>query len=595
MKALLVAVLGVLAGGRAYGQVPVQPVVLDVVLDAPPPRTATLAPSDFEVRAAGDVLAIQSVRLVRPAADRTPLPPIDTDDAERLTAAAADRIVAVYVDEYHLADDEAFAAARRAVAAFLRTSLGARDLVVVLKPLDSVVAIRLDTNRERAAAIVEAAQARQGDYTARSAFEQNFLAGSPAQIDATRRQIVVSGLGALAAHLGRFEGRKTLIVLSNALPPRPAPVRGELPRVGADSLLRAANVGTVAVYPIRPTPPASIAGQSEDVLDALASGTTGFVIRGRDSLAAGLSRLLDDASSYYMVTISPPADAAAGRFRAVDVRVLRRGLAARARGGFAVREPESDRPVSGVRPLPEGLRVPRHSSTLIRPWFGQSPGAEGRTLVDFVWEPAPRRPGERSAQPIPTRLTMVVTTLDGEAVFTGESTPSTGEPIEEARRRTRVSFETPPGRLLVRMDILDLAGRVLDRDVRDLAVTGFTETVAFGTAAVYRARTVRDLRAFAQDGTAPSPVAARQFSRAEHLIVRMPVVSGSTPDVAVRLLSAFGGALRELPAHALPARPHVFQVDLPLASLASATYVLEFKAAVGAASAVDRLEFAVTP
>ena len=594
MKALLVAVLGVIAGGRAYAQTPVQPVALDVVLDAPQARAATLAPSDFEVRAAGDVLPVQSVRLVQPAADRTPLPPIDTDAAERQTAAAADRIIAVYVDEYHLADDEAFVDARRAVAAFLRTSLGARDLVVVLKPLDSVVAIRLDTNRERAASIVEAAQARQGDYTARSAFEQNFLAGSPSQIDATRRQIVVSGLGALTAHLGQFEGRKTLIVLSNALPSRPAAVRGELPRGGVDSLVRAANIGAVAVYPIRPTPPTSTAGQPEDLLDALASGTTGFVIRGRDGLAGGLSRLLSDASSYYMVTIAPPTDVGAGRFRAVDIRVLRRGLAARARRGFAVREPEADRPVSAVRPIPEGLRVPRHSSTLIRPWFGQSPGTDGRTRVDVVWEPAPRRAGERLAPPIPTRLAIVVTTLDGEAVFTGESTPSTGELIDEAGR-TRVSFEAAPGRLLVRMDILDLAGRVLDRDVRDLSVTGFKEPVAFGTPAVYRARTLRDLRAFGPDGAAPSPVAARQFSRAEHLIVRMPVVSVTTPDVAVRLLNAFGGVLREVPAQPLPTHPQLFQVELPLASFASATYVLEFRAAVGAALAVDRFEFVVTP
>lgn len=594
MKALLVAVLGVLAGGRAYAQGPVPPIALDVVLDAPQARAASLAPSDFEVRAAGEVLQIQSVRLVQPSADQTPLPPIDTDDAEQRTAAVADRIVAVYLDEYHLVDDEAFVAARRALAAFLRSSLGVRDLVVVLKPLDSVVAIRLDTDRERAAAIVEAAQARQGDYTARSAFEQNFLAGSPAQVDATRRQIVMSGLGALASHLGRFAGRKTLIVLSNALPPRAAPVRGELPRGGVESLVRAANIGAVAVYPIRPTPPASIAGQSEDVLDGLASGTTGFVIRGREALAAGLSRLLGDASRYYLLTLQPPPDAGAERFRPVDVQVLRRGLAARVRGGFGVRGAEADRAMSAVRPLPEGLRVPRHASTLIRAWFGQSPGSDGRTLVDFVWEPAPRA-GERATPPTPARLTMVVTTLEGEAIFSGESVPSTGEVAEGSSRRTHASFETPPGRLLVRMDILDLAGRVLDRDVRDLAVTGFTAPVSFGTAAVYRARTVRDLRAFGQDGAAPSPVAARRFSRAEHLIVRLPVVSAAPTDVTVRLLNAFGGVLREVPARPVPARPRLVQVELPLASLASATYVLEFRAAAGDASAVDRLEFSVTP
>lgn len=597
MRALLVAVFGVLAGAPVYAQPAAPAVSLDVVVGSATERGGSLTASDFEVRASGEVLPVRSVRLVQPSPNAAALPAIDSDEAEARAAASANRIVGVYVDEYHLADDEAFAAAKRAVASFLRESLGSRDLVVVLKPLDSVVAIRLGADRDRAASSVERAEARLGDYTARSDFEQNFVAGAPARIEATRRQIVLSGLGALAAHLGRFDGRKTLIVLSNVMPPRDGQARSEFSRAGStvDGVIRAANIGSVAIYPVRPAMVPSADAQAEDSLARLARETTGFTIDAGASLERGLARVLADASRYYLLTLSLPPDLTRAGFRAVDVRVRRPGVEARGRSGFAVRDPEEDAPPVRVRPLPEGLKVPRRTSTLIRAWFGQSPGTAGQTRVQFVWEPAQGRAGDRTAAARPVRVTLRITTIDGVAVFSGEALPSTGEGTVDRADRTQAIFESAPARLLVQMEVLDLAGRVLDRDVRDLVVAGFEAPVAFGTARVYRARTMRDRRLLAEVRGQAAPVAARQFSRAELLIVRIPVASAGEPQLTVRLMNGFGGVLRPLPTSPVPGSERTFQVELPLSSLASAPYVLEFTARTGAGSAVERLDFVVTP
>jgi hypothetical protein len=162
--------------------------------------------------------------------------------------------------------------------------------------------------------------------------------------------------------------------------------------------------------------------------------------------------------------------------------------------------------------------------------------------------------------------------------------------MEEAR----AVFELPPGRLRVRMSIEDAASRQLDTDVRDLVVGGFSGPLTLGTARVLRARNAREYRAIAGNPEA-TPVAARQFSRAERLIVRVPVyASGGRPAVAVRLLSRFGAAMRNLDVSEAPGMEG-YQVDLPLAGLAAGDYAIEFTARNDDGEVKDTLAIRVTP
>jgi hypothetical protein len=261
----------------------------------------------------------------------------------------------------------------------------------------------------------------------------------------------------------------------------------------------------------------------------------------------------------------------------------------RARAGYVLGRPDA-LPALPVSRTPEGLKIARHTSPLIRAWFGQSAGNEGRTHVEFVWEPAPRVPGERGLPPAAARVTLSVMTIDGAAVFSG-TVGAAGRELTGGPQT--LQFESAVGPLLAQMEIQDVAGRVIDHDVRDLVIGGFPGPVTFGTAAVFRTRTMRELREVTA-GEPVAPVASRQFSRTEHLVVRVPVVSRSgEPTVTVKLGSALGGSMRELPVTVDDGR--VAQVDLALAALASGAYTLEFSARTPGGSALDRITFSVTP
>jgi hypothetical protein len=191
---------------------------------------------------------------------------------------------------------------------------------------------------------------------------------------------------------------------------------------------------------------------------------------------------------------------------------------------------------------------------------------------------------------------LTVTTLDGTPVFEGVVLP-TGVRLFEpsAARQSLVSFPSPAGRLLVQMSIEDAAARVVDRDVRDLVVGGFPGPVSTGSPEVLRARNAREFGALAADPDA-IPVASRQFSRAERLLIRIPVfTTGPAPVVSARLVSGFGGAMRPLIVSPVPSRPTQFQVDVPLAALANGAYTIEWTARTPDGEARESLPFRVTP
>jgi hypothetical protein len=145
------------------------------------------------------------------------------------------------------------------------------------------------------------------------------------------------------------------------------------------------------------------------------------------------------------------------------------------------------------------------------------------------------------------------------------------------------------------MAIEDVTSRVVDHDVRDLLVKGFPGPVSMGSPEVMRARTAREYDALAADPGA-TPVASRQFSRAERLLVRIPVFStGEKPTVSARLVTSFGSAMRDLVVVPTPSRPNEYQVDVPLAALTNGSYTVEWAARTAEGEIHDRVAFRVTP
>ena len=210
----------------------------------------TLKPSDFDLREDDKPQVVDEARFIkiekRPSTDAAT--PIQSDDDERTESARKDaRLFAVFLDEYHVraANSERV---RAALSTFLDETLNPQDLVVIMRPLDSLFAIRMTRDRALVRQTIASFEGRQADYTPRNAYERNYLAGTPARVEQLRTQVTTSALNALAVHLCSLssEARKTLVVVSEGLP-RADRRRGLEGLPTADTVIRSANRSNVSI------------------------------------------------------------------------------------------------------------------------------------------------------------------------------------------------------------------------------------------------------------------------------------------------------------------------------------------------------------
>ncbi|HJZ71931.1 MAG TPA: VWA domain-containing protein [Vicinamibacterales bacterium] len=579
-------------------------VTIDVVAtDARGRPVEDLKPSDFELREDTGVLPLESVRLVRsrpaeppgatPASDSPPAAILTAAD-ERLAASRDEtRLFGIFLDDYHVEGGANADRVRAALLDLVDHELSPRDLLVVVRPLDSLLTLRLTRDRAAARTAIENFAGRKGDYEPRNAYERDYIAGTPARIDAARNQVALSAINALAVHLGSLaDRRKTLIVATESIG-RAERRRGQeyLPTV--DTILRSANRANVAIYPFDPAPRDDGAAPDEN-LRRLADDTDGRLIFD----AAALRRAAGEPTAYYLLTFHPP-HGDDGLFRQVTARVKKPGVrVAGARKGYWTASPDEvlraailarlDEPKKVVPPEPAP-----HVSALIRPWFGMSRGADGKTRVTFVWEPAVRVPGDRNRQ-LASRLVLTAKASDGTVLFEGPVRPTGPAAMDDpATTPSRATFDVRPGRLRLRMEIQDVTLQVLDRDVRDISVRDLRGDVAVGTPEVLRARNAREFRTL--DADAAVPVASREFSRTERLLIRFRAYGSADapPAVSAKLLGRTGQTIRDLAVTSSSTEGDL-EIDLPLASFATGDYAVEVTAKSGARDASDRITFRVT-
>jgi VWFA-related protein len=606
---LLVAVLLVASGmgGQSTPAPPPEPpasasspgrlVTVDMTVTDARGRTLTdLKPADFELREGSTLLPLESVRLVRvaPAPQAAPPARIQSAADERLAAGQEQaRLFAIYLDEYHVSSGAETNRVREALTRFIDRDLSPDDLIVVMKPLDSLFTIRMTRDREAVRQAIESFEGRKGDYEPRNSYEREFMAATPARVEAARGQVALSAINALAIHLGSLtDRRKTLIVVTDTV--GHADRRRGLDNLPTlDTIIRSANRSNVAVYPFDPSD--VVAGQPGGAdLKRLADETDGKPIEANAD--AGLRRVTADSSAYYLLSFrtTHPDD---GQFRELLARVKRAGAVVRSRKGYWTASPDealrtaliakanAPKVVAPVEPPP-------HASTLIRPWFGVSRGDNGRTRVTFVWEPTAHVPGDRVRRTV-SKLELQAKSADGAVLYEGPVAPTGAGTIEEAAGTpARVVFDAPPGVLRLRMSIQDAAATVLDQDVRQLSIRDLKGDVALGTPEVLRARNAREFRALDSDSAVP--VVSREFSRTERLLIRFRAYgpAGGTPVISARLLDRMGHLIH--PLDLIPKTDGMHAIDLPLAGFAPGDYTIEFKSASGAREAVERLAFRVT-
>jgi VWFA-related protein len=511
-----------------------EPITVDVVVtDAKLRLVQNLGPTDFEVVDSGEARLVAGVR----------------------QQSGDSRVLAIFLDEYHVAAGGGTTRARAALAQFVRTQLRDGDTVAIMKPLDPLSGITLTKDRDTILQAIATFEGRRGDYSPRSKFEENFISRDPRTADVSRAQVVTSALQALAARLGeQGHGRKALILVSEGFAPSTSP-----------AIYLAANRHRVAIYSVDPS---IDTGPDEQTLRILSEQTGGYWSINQQDLAPAINQSVADLDRYYVLTYQP-ASGADGKFHPVQVRVKRPGSQTRARAGYWAANPAPVAAKSAGRGTMLALPFrPAHSSPYIQPWIGMSRGGDGLTRVTVTWEPGVAPPRNQRV----ASVTVKAVAADGGVLFQHRyGAGDTG----------RAAFDAPPGYIALEMAIQSSTGAALDLDYRGLAVPDLqAKKPTIATPQFLRTRTARRFAEVSANANA-LPVASRTFSRAERLLVRVPVYGpdNSTPTLTATLLNRRGLPMRELqrvPA-ALPAG--LVQFDLPLSSLAPDEYRVELVAA----------------
>src|SRR5438093_635986 len=162
-------------------------------------------------------------------------------------------------------------------------------------------------------------------------------------------------------------------------------------------------------------------------------------------------------------------------------------------------------------------------------------------------------------------------------------------------RKPRAPFAAKPGKVQLRVSVEGAGSQVLATELREITVPDLTSALAtLGTPAVLRARTAREFQQLRTDVDAV-PLATREFSRIEHLLIRVPTYGpgGTTPALTVHLLNRAGSPMNDLHAEPAPAAGEQ-QIDLLPAALQPGEYVVEIKAGDQDGDAKELVAFRVT-
>lgn len=249
-----------------------------------------------------------------------------------------------------------------------------------------------------------------------------------------------------------------------------------------DRIFENAQRANVAVYAIDPTGlDTDPDNRRRDYLETLAANTGGIAVTDGNELEAGVARIYEENSAYYLLGYEPVDPPQPGAFRAIDVRVDRPGVTVRARHGYygpsADDEPEAASPVaeavSGLLPA-TGMPMRVH----VAPF--PVPGRDEAALV-ITAELRQPAPAERMTQ----EVALIATAYDNEGrhAATRRQTarlvmrPTGGE----ARYEVLSRLDLEPGRYNIRFaghnDALDLSGSVYadvevpELDDRELAMS----------------------------------------------------------------------------------------------------------------------------
>jgi VWFA-related protein len=564
-----------------------------VVTDAQGRPILDLHPSDFELLENGVAKPLDAVEfhaLPRAAGDVTAIE--NEADEPRAAKEPDTRVFAFFLDEFHVSSGLSTDRVRRAMTEFVDEKLRPQDLAIVMKPLDSVNAIRFTRDHALLHGAIDGFTGRKGDYAPRTRFEELYIGRAPGAVVAARRQIVTAGLREITMRLGELNANRAAIVFVSEGFPRDIP--GQRGRPDLQGVVRASSPFHLATYTINPTAAAEDAAppaereRSVAMLQWLASQTGGRAVEA-DALVAGLARLSHDLDAYYALTYQPAQ--ADGRFHAVEVRALRRDVVVHTRPGYWSPLGSEWRAMlaSSSTTMPALSRRPLRRSNAIDTWVGIVRDTDGRARMVITWEPRSHGVSAPQVIALKARTTAGTALFDGRLgrVGSGSLVPS-----DSAR------FDVPTGRVEIDMTIYDAEGKAVDTDARDFDVPDLRSQQrgpVLLSPEVVRARTLRDFRSASTDPDA-APSSVRTFARGDRLLIRVPAfdASGTAVLVTAKVLNEWGQPMRDIdPLDATP-RDGMPQFSLPLSWLVPGDYLIEVMGTNANGAVKERVAFKVT-
>lgn len=551
-----------------------------------------LQPADFVVKEDGIPQVVETVQFVRLTGE-TPSELRESTSIRSAEHAAVEaaredvRLFVLFLDDYHVDKaPQVMIPLRRTLRAFV-DRLRPYDLVAVMDPLTPLTHIEFTRDRNRILEIVSRFEGRRGElFPIRSAAEEAQQSQrNPWEL---RAGVTLDAMNAIVTKLGGMrEGRKSVLFVSQGPPVSLRSVNW--PRM--EDVVISANRNNVTIHTLDPRALGASELGGNMVLRRFADETGGRAIFNTNDHAGQLDGVFADASAYYLIGYAPTrGEIADGKFHKIDVEVKRPRLRVVARRGYwAPRLAELTAPAAE----PVNAKVMTALTELVAPktgttadvWVGFARGAEASTDVTIAWEPAHRTGGL-----VPERVNVERLNPDGSTQGAVQEIPKG----DAATGRAMAKFAMAPGtKSLLRFTSVDEAGEVLDRWTQDIAVPGFEgEELSLATPRFMLARSPFEFRALQLPDTPPS--ASRRLRKSDRLLIEIEAYARlDTPELTVDLLNQRGESLVTLPVPASASGKT--RVEVPLQSLAPATYVLKITARTADKRAEHHSPFRIVP
>jgi VWFA-related protein len=593
-----------------------------VQVDAYPTRDGRiiegLTAKDFQIFEDGKPQAVESVEFIRiepntPEALRQD--PNTQEEGNRLAADPRNRVFVLFLDHYHSSLAGSYGTARPIVT-MLERLLTPTDLfgiaTALMKPSDLILGRQINTIEDQlqrnwtwglqrgVISLDENEQRLVGCYGDAIALQVT---------DRTREERTLESLGEFVKYLGGLrEARKALLVFSRgwtlyepdqgALNALLTPARSGVPQIGVATggkmttnvpnqpgladwnwcsgevarafnldnrkryrqLIDEANRANVAFYPVNTDGLAS--GVRAETLLSLAENTDGLASMTND-FNAGLRKIADDVSAYYLLGYYPTNNKTDGTYRRIEVKVAAPGARVKARRGYlapgADPRPRSESGVPAKAGPPAGVSGALDVLSRLRPaaelyTYGVTDAAEIAVVVELPPGSTTRTAWEKGAD--------VQVTVAGAA---SGAPPGTAR-IEPGTRGALVRVARPAGDGPFRVNVkVTGAGAVVVTDRLDVAAH---PSPVLGEPIVYRASPAAQ--------SPLRPAADYQFWRTERVHVEWPV-DGPLDRREGRLLGRDGLPLVvpvQLTERDRDGRA-VVAADVGLSALAPGDYVLE--------------------